>query len=81
MQFESDFGDLDNYTLAAIELPDRSQAWLIKYQGDEGDTLVRVDADAEPITAMKLLEQVLRLDGADFLWINPVTRLSAGIRA
>ncbi len=76
LKFEDDSDSLDAYKLAAIALPDRSQAWFIKYQNDdEGGTLVRVDAGADPTTTMALLEQVMGLHEADFLWINPDVRI------
>ncbi len=75
LTFEDDADDLDDYKLAAIELPDRSHAWFIKYRGDDaGGTLVRIDADANPTRAMALLEQIIGLHAADFLRINPNVR-------
>ena len=76
LKFEDGADNLDAYKLAAIELPDHSQAWFIKYQGDDdGGTLVRVDAGADPTTTMALLEQVMGLHEADFPWINPDVRI------
>ncbi len=80
LTFDDDADDLDDYKLAAIELPDHSQAWFIKYRGDdEGGTLVRVDAGADPTKAIGLLERTMGFHIADFLWINPGVRIQARV--
>lgn len=64
--------DLDAFKLAAIVLADDSQAWLIKYRGDQyPGTLVRVDAAANPVAAQHLVAQALDLDDQDFSWLAP----------
>lgn len=71
---------LDTYKIAAIELPDHSQAWFIKYQGDDdGGTLVRVDVGLDPTKTMMLLEHVMRLRESDFPWINPDVQISVRV--
>jgi len=46
--FEHDTDDLDDYDLAAIELPDSTQAWLMRHVGNHvPGTIVYVDARAD----------------------------------
>ncbi len=60
--FEERFDDLDRFCLAAIALPDGSQAWLVKYQGEAGaGTTVYVDATADPAETKSMLLRVLAL--------------------
>jgi hypothetical protein len=73
LSFEEELDDLDQLRLAAIALPDGSQAWLYKHRSDPNPgTLVRVDSDADPATVSSLLRQTLELDDSDFLWVAPV---------
>ena len=70
--FEVHDDDLDVFTLAAIQLPDGSQAWLERHEGDpEDNTLAHVDSDANLCQAKEELKQVLELTDSDFAWISP----------
>ena len=64
--------DLDWSTIAAIALPDRSQAWLTKYRGEQGPgTTVSVDAAADLATVKELPTRALGLTEDDFRWVAP----------
>ena len=72
LTFTTGDDDLDRYQLAAIRLPDASQAWFIKHRGDQfPGTLVRVDADADLPRSKALLTQTLGLTERDFAWVAP----------
>ena len=72
LRFEEGLDDLDYFKLAAIALADGSQAWFIKYRGDQyPGTLVRVDASADLGQAQELLQRALGLADEDFPWIAP----------
>ena len=72
LAFEERYDDLDWFKLAAIELPDGSQSWLIKYRGEqEPGTTVYVDAGADLTAAKELLKQALGLTDDDVLWVSP----------
>lgn len=72
LTFEEDYDDLDWFDLAAIALPDRSQAWLMRHRGNpEPGTTVYVDASAHPARTKELVQQVLGLADEDFCWIAP----------
>ncbi len=72
LAFEEGFDGLDWFALAAIALPDGSQAWLMRHQGNpEPGTVVYVDADADLDQARAQVVQVLVLSPEDFLWVSP----------
>ena len=72
LSFEESYDDLDWFKLAAVALPDGSQAWLTKYQGEqEPGTTVYVDAAADPAMAKEQLAQTLGLTEDDFRWVTP----------
>lgn len=73
LTFEEDVDDLDRYRLAAIELADGQQAWLLKHEGDPNPgTVVRVDGRADIEEAQRLLFGALDLAPEDLLWSAPV---------
>lgn len=73
LAFEVGHDDLDEFKLAAIALPDGSQAWLERHCGDpDAATLAHVDASADLRMAMKDLQQVLELADDDFVWVSPL---------
>lgn len=72
VRFEQRLDDLDSFELAAIVLADGSQAWLLKYRGDQfSGTLVRVDANGDLSNAKAMLAHALDLGEADFAWVAP----------
>jgi hypothetical protein len=72
LTFEDGCDDLGNYRLAAIELPDRSQVWLESHEGDPpSETLLLVDAAADPEHALVQVLQTLDLNERDLTWITP----------
>jgi hypothetical protein len=72
LSFEEGYDDLDWYRLAAIALPDGSQAWLVKYRGEqEAGTTVYVDAAADLGKAKDVLLQTFALAEEDLRWIAP----------
>lgn len=78
LTFEERLDDLDWFRLAAIELPDESQAWLIKYRGErEPGTTVYVDAEADVAKATALLTRALGLTDDDVAWAAPGAEASA----
>jgi len=80
LSFEEGYDDLDRYQRAAIALPDGSQAWLVRYQGEQGaGTTVYVDAAADPSRTKELLLRTLALKEEDLVWSTPV--LATGARA
>lgn len=73
LSFNEDYDDLGWYTLAAIVLPDGSQAWLLRHRGNPvPGTVVYVDADADLIQATTQLKQVLALTDDDITWVAPL---------
>jgi hypothetical protein len=73
LSFDACHDDLDEYELAAIELPDGSQAWLERHGGDPaGTTLAHVDANANLRVAKGDLQQLLELTDDDFVWVSPL---------
>lgn len=72
LTFEERCDDLDRYRLAAVALADGSQAWLVKYRGEEdAGTTVYVDAAADPIATKTLVLGALALSDADVRWLAP----------
>ena len=72
LTFEQFHDDLDWLQLAAIELPDGSQAWLYRYHGDQNaGTFVRVDAHSDLARARVQLERLFLLSEQDILWSAP----------
>jgi len=72
LTFATEHDDLDEFKLAAIALPDGSQAWLTKYRGEQGPgATVLVDAGADFARAKELLLSTLGLTDADLLWESP----------
>lgn len=70
--FEDGWDNLDYVQRAAIELADRSQAWLVRHRGDPAPgTVVYVDAAADFGRARDLVLQALDLTQAAFSWIAP----------
>lgn len=73
LTFERRHDDLDEFQLAAIALPDGSQAWLERHCGDPVDnTLAHVDAGANLRLAKQDLQLVLDLSDDDFVWVSPL---------
>lgn len=72
LEFERDLDDLEYYKLAAIRLPDGSQAWLERHDGDPvSNTLAHVDASANLRLAKEGLKRALDLTDEDFVWVSP----------
>ena len=72
LDFERLHDDLDWLQVAAIELPDGSQAWLYRYRGDDdAGTFVRVDAHADLVRARTQLQRLLNLSERDVRWAAP----------
>src|SRR5437868_2875254 len=70
--FEHDSDDFDEYDLAAIELPDRTQAWLMRHVGNpESGTIVYVDASVNFEQAKDFLVDMLSLSPQEITWITP----------
>jgi len=75
IQFEHDMDDFDEYDLAAIELPDSTQACLqlMRHVGNpESGTIVYVDASVNFEQAKNLLVDALSLSPREITWITPL---------
>lgn len=73
LQFEHDTDDLDDYDLAAIELPDRTQAWLMRHVGNHvPGTIVYVDASVNFEQAKDFLIDALSLSPLEIVWTTPL---------
>ena len=78
LTFEERLDDLDWFSLAAIALPGGSQAWFVKYRGEqEPGTTIYVDAAADVSEAMASLTRALGLADDDFLWVTSTNEASA----
>lgn len=78
LTFLEEYDDLDWFLLAAIGLADGSQAWLIKYRGEqETGTTVYVDAAADFPTTLALLRRTLDLRDEDVTWVAPALAVPA----
>jgi hypothetical protein len=79
LAFERRHDDLDEFQLAAIALPDGSQAWLERHCGDpSANALAHVDAGANLRLAKRDLQQVLDLSDDDFVWVSPLVGVIEG---
>lgn len=73
LRFAEDYDDLGWFKLAAIALPDGSQAWLLRHRGNPAPgTVIYVDANADLRRAKTQLKQVLGLTDDDLVWITPL---------
>ncbi len=73
LAFAVDVDDLDRYRLAAVELDDGQQVWLLRHVGDPNPgTVVRVDARADVEAMRHALVRAFGLSPADIIWSAPV---------
>lgn len=76
--FEEDADDLDTYQLAAIELADASQVWLMRHRGNPTPgTVVYADAHADAERTRRLLADAFGLRKGDFRWVAPPAEVAA----
>lgn len=72
LRYQSGIDDLDQYVMAAVELPNGEQAWLWKYEHDlNPGTLVYVDAGSNVEEAQAVVADAFGLEREEFLWLAP----------
>lgn len=72
LHFSQKIDDLDYFKLAAIALPDGSQAWLTKYRGEQGPgTVVDIDVGANFAQVKRQIESMMGLHSGDITWVSP----------
>jgi hypothetical protein len=77
LEFEQGIDDLDRYLLAAVELTNGEQAWLLKYNNDPNPgTVIHVDAAANVEDAQALLLDALQIERDTLLWEAPASSLA-----
>ncbi|MFT4038696.1 MAG: hypothetical protein QM692_10990 [Thermomicrobiales bacterium] len=63
---------MDEFALAAFELPNRQQVWLLRYARNPfPGTTVLVDAAANVQDELGLITEALELGARDITWVAP----------
>ncbi len=70
--FEHCQDDLDEFVIAAIELPSGTQVWLERHAGDpEKETLIVADVSVDATACVTEVFEQLEIDAQEVRWITP----------
>lgn len=72
--FERCIDDLDEFVVAALELPSGTQVWLEQHAGDpERETLILADISVDAAACVSEVIEQLGIDPQEVRWITPRT--------